>query len=45
MNCVLFPLRARSTEGGRMDRLERRVAVLEAEVAELKQDFKTAAGA
>jgi len=28
-----------------MDRLEWRVAVLEAELAELKQDLKTAAGA
>ncbi len=45
MNCALFPLRAASAEGGRMDRLEWRVAVLEAELAELKQDLKTAAGA
>jgi uncharacterized protein YceH (UPF0502 family) len=30
-----------SAEGGRMDRLERRVAELEAEVAELKQRLKT----
>jgi len=45
MNCALFLLRAGSAEGGRMDRLERRVAVLEAEVAELKQGLKTAAGA
>jgi uncharacterized protein YceH (UPF0502 family) len=30
-----------SAEGGRMDRLERRVAELEAEVAELKQSLKT----
>jgi uncharacterized protein YceH (UPF0502 family) len=34
-----------SAEGGRMDQLERRIAELEAEVAELKQHLKSPAGA